>query len=167
MLSAERRALIEGNTLSHALNDDREHTAESRRRPSRGAAPSSRDQYFAAQAPSRFGLPDPATLLVNLARCVVEVLAGVRGLDQLSRWVTDDVYRHLLKRVVLASRARAITGGTVRRPQLTVGEPRITFPRDNAIEAVVVVHQRTRSRAVAIRLESFDGRWRASAINVL
>ncbi|WP_426519889.1 Rv3235 family protein [Diaminobutyricibacter sp. McL0618] len=126
-----------------------------------------RDDYFGTHTPPRFGLPDPSTLLVNLARCVVEVLAGVRGLDQLSRWVTDDVYRHLLKRVVIASRARQVTGGVVRRPQLTVGEPRITYPRDTAIEAVVIVHQRSRSRAVAIRLEAFESRWRASAINVL
>ncbi|WP_240148551.1 Rv3235 family protein [Diaminobutyricibacter tongyongensis] len=153
--------------MSHALHEHREHAREAVRRPRLEAASGLRDNYFGTRVPSRFGLPDPSTLLLNLARCVVEVLAGVRGLDQLSRWVTDDVYRHLLKRVVLASRARQVTGGTVRRPQLTVGEPRITYPREDAIEAVVVVHQRSRSRAVAIRLESFEGRWRASAINVL
>ncbi len=153
--------------MSHALHDHREQTVGDGRRPQLEAASVLRDDYFGSRAPSRFGLPDPSTLLLNLARCVVEVLAGVRGLDQLSRWVTDEVYRHLLKRVVLASRARQVTGGTVRRPQLTVGEPRITYPRDDVIEAVVVVHQRSRSRAVAIRLESFEGRWRASAINVL
>ncbi len=125
------------------------------------------DDYFGSQRTSRCELPDPEPLLVNLSRCVVEILAGARGLDQLSRWVTDEVYRHLLKRVVLASRARQITGGTVRRPLLTVGEPRITEPHDGIIEAVVVVHQKSRSRAVAIRLEGVDGRWRASTINVL
>jgi hypothetical protein len=31
----------------------------------------------------------------------------------------------------------------------------------------VMVHQRTRSRAVAIRLEGMDHRWRATAISVL
>jgi hypothetical protein len=153
--------------MSHAFHDHREHPREAVRRARLEAATGLRDGYFGTRVPSRFGLPDPSTLLLNLARCVVEVLAGARGLDQLSRWVTDDVYRHLLTRVVLASRARQITGGTVRRPQLTVGEPRITYPREDAIEAVVVVHQRSRSRAVAIRLESFEGRWRASAINVL
>jgi hypothetical protein len=30
-----------------------------------------------------------------------------------------------------------------------------------------MVHQRARSRAVAIRLEGLDQRWRASAISVL
>ncbi len=153
--------------MSHAFHDHRERPREAVRRSRLEAATGRRDGYFGTRVPSRFGLPDPSTLLLNLARCVVEVLAGARGLDQLSRWVTDDVYRHLLTRVVLASRARQITGGTVRRPQLTVGEPRITYPREDAIEAVVVVHQRSRSRAVAIRLESFEGRWRASAINVL
>ncbi len=153
--------------MSHAFHDHREHPRETVRRSRLEAATGLRDGSLGTRVPSPFGLPDPSTLLLNLARCVVEVLAGVRGLDQLSRWVTDDVYRHLLTRVVLASRARQITGGTVRRPQLTVGEPRITYPREDAIEAVVVVHQRSRSRAVAIRLESFDGRWRASAINVL
>ncbi len=153
--------------MSHALHDHREQSAGTGRLRHLDSRSSPRDDDFCAHAPPRFGLPDPSTLLVNLARCVVEVLAGVRGLDQLSRWVTDDVYRHLLKRVVIASRARQVTGGTVRRPQLTVGEPRITYPSDSAIEAVVVVHQRSRSRAVAIRLEAFDSRWRASAINVL
>jgi hypothetical protein len=35
------------------------------------------------------------------------------------------------------------------------------------VEAVVVVHNRARSRAVAIRLEGLDRRWRATAISVL
>lgn len=49
------------------------------------------DDFFEVQRTARFELPDPSTLIVNLARCVVEILAGARGLDQLSRWVTDDV----------------------------------------------------------------------------
>jgi hypothetical protein len=70
-------------------------------------------------------------------------------------------------RVALAARARQAKGVAVRRPQVTVGEPRITHPADGVVEAVVIVHQRGRSRAVAIRLEGLDGRWRASAVNVL
>ncbi len=125
------------------------------------------DDFFGHQPTPTAHLPDATPLLENLTRCVIEILAGARELEQIARWVSDDVYRHLLKRVVIASRARQITGGTVRRPHLVVGEPRISEPKDGVIEAVVVVHQRTRSRAVAIRLEGWDGRWRASAINVL
>ena len=37
-------------------------------------------------------------------------LAGARDLEQLARWVTDEVYRNLSKRVVLAARARRAKG---------------------------------------------------------
>jgi hypothetical protein len=125
------------------------------------------EEFFGLQQTPTASLPDPEPLLINLSRCVIEVLAGVRELDQLARWVGDDVYAHLLKRVVLAARARQVTGQAVRRPQLVIGRPLISEPRDGVVEAVIMVHQRARSRAVAIRLEGLDGRWRASAINVL
>ncbi|WP_431279799.1 Rv3235 family protein [Leifsonia poae] len=112
-------------------------------------------------------LVDPTPLLVNLARCVTEVIAGVRSLDQLARWVSDDVYLTLLRRVTIAARSRAITGGQARRPRITIGDPRVTHPAGGVVEAVVMVHQPARSRAVAIRLETVHGRWRASVITVL
>ena len=70
-------------------------------------------QTGASSATSRrptAALPDPRPLLENLTRCVIEILAGARELEQIARWVTDDVYRHLLKRVVLAARARQAKG---------------------------------------------------------
>ncbi len=124
-------------------------------------------EYFGHQPASSATLPDPAPLLENLTRCVIEVLAGARDLEQLARWVTDDVYRHLLKRVVLSTRARQARGQKVTRPTFTLGSTIITEPRDGVVEAVVVVRGRARTRAVAIRLEGLDSRWRASAINVL
>ena len=125
------------------------------------------DDFFGAQPTPRSSLPDPQPLLSNLTRCVMEVLAGARELDQLSRWVTDDVYRHLLKRVVLASRARAVKKQQAQRPTISIGSIIVTEPRDGVVEAVVMVHSRSRTRAVAIRLEGLDNRWRATAINVL
>jgi hypothetical protein len=125
------------------------------------------DDFFGLQLTSTAELPNPEPLLINLTRCIIEVLAGARELDQVSRWVTDDVYRHLLKRVVLAARARRVKSQSMKRPNISVGLPRITQPRDGVVEAVVMVHQRARSRAVAIRLEGLDGRWRASSVNVL
>ena len=95
------------------------------------------------------------------------MLAGARDLEQLARWVTDDVYRNLSMRVVLAARARRVKGQAPQRPAFTVGRVTICEPADGVVEAVVMVHQRARSRAVAIRLEGLDQRWRASAISVL
>lgn len=125
------------------------------------------DAYFAPQTCSRDELPDPRPLLENLTRCVIEVLAGARELEQIARWVTDDVHRHLLKRVVLASRARQATGRAVARPTFAIGSTTVSEPKDGVIEGVVIVCGKARTRAVAIRLEGLDRRWRATAIHVL
>ena len=125
------------------------------------------DEFFGEQPTSRSSLPDPAPLIENLTRAVIEILAGARDLEQISRWVTDDVYRHLLKRVVLSARARHATGRPATRPYFSVGSISQYEPRDGAVEAVVIVHSRARTRAVALRLEGLDNRWRATAINVL
>jgi hypothetical protein len=130
-------------------------------------SPFQSDEFFGAQPASRSTLPDPQPLLENLTRCVIEILAGARELEQISRWVTDDVYRHLLKRVVLSTRARQAKGQIVRRPAFSVGSTSIYEPRDGVVEAVVIVRGRARTRAVALRLEGLDNRWRATAINVL
>ena len=125
------------------------------------------DEFFGHQPASTSTLPDPEPLIVNLTRCVIEILAGARDLEQIARWVTDDVYRHLLKRTVLSARARQAKGQAVVRPTFTIGSTTMCEPRDGVVEAVVIVRGRARTRAVAVRLEGLDRRWRASAINVL
>ncbi len=125
------------------------------------------DEFFGHQPATRAALPDPLPLLENLTRCVIEILAGARDLEQIARWVSDDVYRHLLKRVVISSRARQATGRAVTRPTFTIGSTTVCEPRDGVIEAVVIVRGRARTRAVAVRLEGLDKRWRATAVNVL
>jgi hypothetical protein len=125
------------------------------------------DDFFGLQPAATRTLPDPAPLLENLTRCVIEILAGARELEQVARWVTDDVYRHLLKRVVLSTRARRARGQKATRPTFSIGSTSICEPRDGVVEAVIVVRGRARTRAVAIRLEGLDQRWRATAITVL
>ena len=125
------------------------------------------DEFFGHQPATRAELPNPEPLLQNLTRCVIEILAGARELEQISRWVTDDVYRHLLRRVVLSTRARQAKNQVIVRPAFTIGRVSLCEPRDGVVEAVIVVTSRARTRAVAIRLEGMDNRWRATAINVL
>ncbi|HEY9499415.1 MAG TPA: Rv3235 family protein, partial [Terrimesophilobacter sp.] len=137
------------------------------RRLGEAATPYESDEYFDHQPTGKATLPGPEPLLENLTRCVIEILAGARDLEQISRWVTDDVYRHLLKRVVLSARARQAKGRVPVRPAFTIGSTSIFEPRDGVIEAVVVVRGKARVRAVALRLEGLDSRWRATAINVL
>jgi hypothetical protein len=125
------------------------------------------DEWFEKQPTSTAALPDPRPLIENLTRCVIEILAGARDLSQISHWVTDDVYRHLLKRTVLAARARQAENRRVARPVFSIGTIVICEPVDGVIESVVVVRGRARARVVALRLEGIDRRWRATSLRVL
>jgi len=125
------------------------------------------EDYFGFQPTTRDSLPDPTPLIENLAKSVMEILAGARDLDQISRWVSDDVYRTLQIRVHASARARAVKKIPAYRPAISLGSTIVTYPVDDACEAVAIIHGRARSRAVAIRLQGLDGRWRATAIHVL
>jgi hypothetical protein len=125
------------------------------------------DEYFDRQFTPLSELPDPSVLIENLATGVVEVLGGVRDLEQLGRWLSEGVYRHLLRRTIIAARGRAVRGQTPARPVATIAAKRVTFPAGNVVEATVLLHGVSRTRAVAIRLEGMDQRWRATALAVL
>jgi len=125
------------------------------------------DEFFGHQPAARDSLPNPLPMIESLTRSVIEILAGARELEQISRWVTDEVYRNLRKRVVISGRARRAKGQVVVRPNFAIGSTSYYEPRDGAVEAVVIVRSRARTRAVALRLEGLDGRWRATAVSVL
>lgn len=125
------------------------------------------EELFGRQPAPRHELPDPRPLVENLTRCVIEIIAGARDLEQIARWVDDTVYTTLLKRVVVSAQARQAARRPAVRPVFTLGTVTVCEPRDGVVEAVVVVRGRARTRAVAIRLEGLDRRWRATAIHVL
>ena len=110
---------------------------------------------------------DPGLAAEGLARSVLEVLAGARDLQQLTRWVTTEVHAVLRARVQLSTRARSVVSDRPVRPVLRIGTVKVARPVPGVVEAVVVVHGRGRARAVAIRLEAVGGRWQASALHIL
>lgn len=125
------------------------------------------DEFFARQFTSTALLPDPGVLVDNLALGVVEVLGGVRDLEQLGRWMTEGVYKHLLRRSVIAARGRSARRQPATRPKVRIAARRVTVPADGVVEATVILTGAARTRAVAIRLEGIDKRWRATALHVL
>ncbi len=124
-------------------------------------------EFFERQRTSSAELEDPEALIRAIARCVVEALAGARDIEQIARWLNEDVYRTLQTRIEMAERARAAASRKAQRPNPILGTVHITEPCDGVVESVVVVRTRARARAVAIRLEGWDRRWRASSIAVL
>ena len=124
-------------------------------------------EFFAPQRTPSADLPDPEPFLSNLTRGVLEVFAGVREVDQLARWLTEDAYRKLLTRANLAARARSARGVPAIRPVYTLLSVHHSSPADSVVEAVVVVQSAARARSVALRLEGMDGRWRATSLAIL
>ena len=106
-------------------------------------------------------------LLANLTIGVLEVLAGVREGDQLARWLGGDAYRALLTRANLSARARNARGVTPARPAYRIVSTRCSSPADGVVEGVVITAGPARTRAVAVRLEGWDGRWRATSLAAL
>lgn len=126
-----------------------------------------RAEFFAPQPTPTDALPDPAPLLRNLTVGVLEVLAGVREVDQLTRWLTEEAYRALVLRANLAARARSARGVRASRPVHAILSVHHCSPADGVVEATVVVAGPARTRAVAVRLEGMDRRWRATSLALL
>lgn len=123
-------------------------------------------EFFDPQPTPRAELPDPTATIEKLALIGCEIIAGLRSVDQIGRWVTEDVYRVLAERAIAARRNRAATSAPA-RPLITVGLTVVTEPRDGIVEGVSLVRIGRRTRAMCIRLEGLDHRWRASALALL
>jgi len=125
------------------------------------------DDYFGNESTTGAELGDAKPVLAFLAQAVIETLAGVRDLDQSARWLSDSVYQQLRQRSLATKRALLEKNQPALRPNLVIGKISTFSPRDGVVEGVVIVHNRDRARAVAIRLEGYNGRWRAKSIAVL
>lgn len=139
----------------------------SARRTSRSGTALEVAEYFAPQRTPTADLPDPQPLLANLTIGVLEVLAGVREVDQLARWLGEDAYRALVTRANLSARARSARGLTPSRPVYRIVSTHSSSPADGVIEGVVITAGPARTRAIALRLEGWDGRWRATSLAAL
>lgn len=118
------------------------------------------------KTPTR-ALPHPDEFLRSLTLGVLEVIAGVREASQLARWLAQEPFLRLVTRANLAARARSARGVPARRPRNQIMSLRYSSPADGVIEASLVVDGVARTRAVAIRLEGLDGRWRATDVAIL
>jgi len=122
---------------------------------------------FGPQRTSTACLPSPEVFVRNMVRGVLEVVAGVRDAEQLARWMSEDVFRRLVARTSIAARARSARRVQVYRVVHEIGSIRLSSPTDGVIEATVTASGRTRTRAIAMRLEGIDGRWRVTALCLL
>jgi len=106
---------------------------------------------------------DVAALAGLIAQATIEVLGGRRSPGQLARWVTPGVYESVHQRAALTVRVLG-TRGPARPP--AVRRVRVCAIDTHVREASVVVEDGSQVRAVALRIESHRGAWRATAVEV-
>ena len=131
------------------------------------STPLESDDYFGIEFAKSADLGDPKPILAFLAQSIIETLAGIRDIEQCARWLSDGVYQQIRQKSLASNRSRAESSVKAMRPNLAVGKISVFSPREGVVEGVVIIHNIGRARAVAIRLEGYNGRWRAKSVAVL
>jgi Family of unknown function (DUF6459) len=122
--------------------------------------PASVDDDLGPVPTPRAELPDPRGWTGRLAQAIAEILAGARPAGQLARFTTLDVLEHLERCTGrLGSRSNGVAP---LRP--VVASVHVSEPADGVAEACAVINTGTRKRALALRLEGLDGRWRCTEL---
>jgi hypothetical protein len=125
---------------------------------------------FAPEATPRSALPDPAAHARRLVLAALEVIAGRRPVQQLRPHLTDLAYQRIsvhARRPRARPRPDARKHAGLRRTRIHVGRAVICEPADGIVEATVLAGLGGRTRAVALRLEGIDGRWRCPVFALL
>ncbi len=128
--------------------------------PSRRRLTERRDP-FSVRPTGRGELPDPKSFGRRLLVAALEVLAGRRSLHQLAPYLSQRVYSGLASDL---ERPGRVSSWRHDRPVLR--SVRVCEPADGVAELAAVVRVGSRCRAVAVRLEGLDGRWRCVRLQV-
>jgi len=118
----------------------------------------------AAPAVRSVGRDDPRDFAHGIAQAVVDVLAGHRPATQLVRWARPDVFEAVRARAAISALRPGSGRSTtvVRRP--VVRSVRTCQVTTTSVEAAAVIVEGERVRALAMRLEGVNGRWRLTAL---
>jgi hypothetical protein len=109
-------------------------------------------------------LPDPERWAGMIGQAVVEILAGRRPPAQVVRWLDSTVYERVRRS---ADALKARDGARQAGVPVRVRRVRLGPVVDGRVEAVVVVDDAVRCRALALRLDAIDGRWLCTALDVV
>lgn len=105
------------------------------------------------------GQTDPAKFFAEICAAYVEVLAGLRRPEQLSRWLTDSAYYDVCQRYRRGAMQRQITGVN-QRPEIVLRKTKTFATDDNAYQGVVVLQISGAIKAVSVRAELIHERFR-------
>jgi hypothetical protein len=115
---------------------------------------------FSAQPTGRAALPELAVFARRLVIGIIETATGRRSAAQLGRHTAPAVQAGLAKDAGRIGRL-----GTAERPA-TLHSLHYAEPADGVAEVAAIVRIGDRFRAIALRLEGLDGRWRCVRLQI-
>ncbi len=119
------------------------------------------DPEFGPQGTPRAALPDPARWCHRLLVGLLETWSGLRPPGQIEGCFTLELRDRIRRAHTIAVRR-----GSGRSHPTRVLRIRVCEPVDGVAEVSAVVHDRGRVRAVALRLNGCDGRWRVTVLEM-
>lgn len=96
----------------------------------------------------------------RFVQALLEIAAGDRPANQLTRWMAPRLYEEFLDRMRRVGRARTAHGPAA-TPRARVASVHVSAPATDTVEIAARIVQGRRSRALALRLEVRDDRRRA------
>jgi hypothetical protein len=110
--------------------------------------------------------PDPANFFAEISAAYVEVLAGVRRPEQLARWLSERTYYDVCQRAAREARQRQLTGLRM-RPDVSLRSSKTFLTDLAAYQGVVVLRVGQTTKAVSIRAERVNTRYRITDLSLI
>lgn len=111
-------------------------------------------------------LPDPANFFAEISAAYVEVLAGMRRPEQLSRWLSDKAYYDVCQRARREARAREVSRTRV-RPDIVLRSSRTFLTDIESYQGVVLLQISGATKAVSLRAEIIHSRLRITDMCII
>lgn len=129
------------------------------------------DVDFGPQRTPATELPDPVRFAAGLGQALLEIIDGTRPAANYARWFSPSVFEEVSERAAEALRRRWDPRTRRTRPvsvqRRLVRRVRACQVAPSIVEASVVVAEGARCRALALRLEGLDRRWRTTAVLIV
>ncbi len=104
--------------------------------------------------------PEPSQWARSIMQATLEALHGVRPTGQLRRWYAPRVHAAVTARAACGVRIMSTP------PKIIVRSVRTISVGEGRIEASGVFEVGGRCRAIAMRMQTYDGRWRVTALEI-
>ena len=106
-------------------------------------------------------------IVAQLGQVYADILSGMRGPEQLSRWLNEETYLQVSNEHTLRHRARMRSKQANQREFFRVLKAEIFPSCKNTIEAVILVKSHKSIHAITLRMDVIFRRWRVTHIELI